>query len=183
MVVLGVVDARVAFFSERTGVDWNVVFLLLGMMAIVGVLRQTGVFEYLAIWSVKRARGKPFRVMAMLIVITALASALLDNVTTVLLIAPVTLLVCERLALPAAPCGPPRGGLGSRPPRRPLPHRGSLRLQHRRPRHPGRRPAEHPPRQPGRPDLQRLPGPPGPHRRGPRRDPSGAVPHHVPALL
>ncbi|MFB8778080.1 sodium:proton antiporter, partial [Streptomyces broussonetiae] len=62
-----------------------------------------GMFEYLAIWSVKRARARPFRVMVMLIVITAMASALLDNVTTVLLIAPVTLLVCERLALPAAP--------------------------------------------------------------------------------
>ncbi|WP_409474752.1 ArsB/NhaD family transporter [Streptomyces sp. HC307] len=57
----------------------------------------------MAIWAVKRARARPYRVMAMLVVITAVASALLDNVTTVLLIAPVTLLVCERLALPAAP--------------------------------------------------------------------------------
>ncbi len=61
MVVLGVVDAQVAFFSERTGVDWNVIFLLLGMMIIVGVLRQTGVFEYLAIGPAKRARGRPVR--------------------------------------------------------------------------------------------------------------------------
>ncbi|WP_078943817.1 SLC13 family permease [Streptomyces aureus] len=83
--------------------DWNVIFLLMGMMMIVGVLKRTGMFEYLAIWSVKRAKARPFRVMAMLVVITAAASALLDNVTTVLLIAPVTLLVCERLALPAAP--------------------------------------------------------------------------------
>ncbi len=75
----------------------------MGMMMIVGVLKRTGMFEYLAIWSVKRAKARPFRVMAMLVVITAAASALLDNVTTVLLIAPVTLLVCERLALPAAP--------------------------------------------------------------------------------
>ena len=63
MVVLGVVDAQVAFFSERTGVDWNVIFLLLGMMIIVGVLRQTGVFEYLAIVTAKRARGRPFVIM------------------------------------------------------------------------------------------------------------------------
>ncbi|MGW7264930.1 SLC13 family permease [Streptomyces sp. NPDC054842] len=103
MLLIGASDDKAAFYSEHTGVDWNVILLLLGMMAIVGVLRQTGVFEYLAIWSVKRARGKPFRVMAMLIVITALASALLDNVTTVLLIAPVTFLVCERLALNVAP--------------------------------------------------------------------------------
>ncbi|MER7931565.1 MULTISPECIES: ArsB/NhaD family transporter [unclassified Streptomyces] len=103
MLALSATDDRAAFYSEHTGIDWNVIFLLLGMMAIVGVLRQTGVFEYLAIWSVKRARGRPFRVMAMLVLITSAASALLDNVTTVLLVAPVTLLVCERLALPTAP--------------------------------------------------------------------------------
>ncbi|MGR3938993.1 SLC13 family permease [Streptomyces sp. BRA346] len=103
MLAISATDDKAAFFDEHSGIDWNVVFLLLGMMAIVGVLRQTGLFEYLAIWAVKRARGKPFRVMTMLIVITASASALLDNVTTVLLVAPVTLLVCERLALPAAP--------------------------------------------------------------------------------
>src|SRR3954447_12884815 len=103
MLAIGATDDKAAFFDERSGIDWNVVLLLLGMMAIVGVLRQTGLFEYLAIWAAKRARGSPFRVLTMLIVITASASALLDNVTTVLLVAPVTLLVCERLALPAAP--------------------------------------------------------------------------------
>ncbi len=103
MVVLGVVDAKVAFFSEETGVDWNVIFLLLGMMIIVSVLRQTGVFDFLAIWSAKRVRGRPFALMVMLVSITAVASALLDNVTTVLLIAPVTFLVCERMALPPVP--------------------------------------------------------------------------------
>ncbi|MEU6379302.1 ArsB/NhaD family transporter [Streptomyces sp. NPDC046909] len=103
MLAIRATDDKSAFYSEHSGVDWNVIFLLMGMMMIVGVLKKTGMFEYLAIWSVKRARAKPFRVMAMLVVITAVASALLDNVTTVLLIAPVTLLVCERLALPAAP--------------------------------------------------------------------------------
>ena len=103
MLAIGATDDSSAFFSEHSGVDWNVIFLLMGMMMIVGVLKKTGMFEYLAIWAVKRARARPFRVMVMLVVITALASALLDNVTTVLLIAPVTLLVCERLALPAAP--------------------------------------------------------------------------------
>ena len=103
MVVLGVVDAQVAFFSEETGVDWNVIFLLLGMMVIVGVLQRTGVFEYVAIWSAKRAGGRPFAVLVMLIVITAVASALLDNVTTVLLIAPVSLLVCEQIDAPPVP--------------------------------------------------------------------------------
>ncbi len=103
MVVLGVVDAHVAFFSEETGVDWNVIFLLLGMMVIVGVLRRTGVFEYLAIVTAKRAGGRPFVIMASLMVLTALASALLDNVTTVLLVAPVTLLVCDQIEAAPAP--------------------------------------------------------------------------------
>jgi Na+/H+ antiporter NhaD/arsenite permease-like protein len=103
MVLLGVVDTHVAFFSERTGVDWNVIFLLLGMMVIVGVLRQTGVFEYVAIWAAKRARGRPFPIMVLLVVLTAVGSALLDNVTTVLLVAPVTLLVCEQIDAPPVP--------------------------------------------------------------------------------
>lgn len=103
MVVIGVVDAETAFFSEETGVDWNVIFLLLGMMVIVSVLKQTGVFDYVAIWAAKRARGRPFAVMVLLTVLTALASAMLDNVTTVLLIAPVTLLVCERLRVNPVP--------------------------------------------------------------------------------
>ncbi|WP_406186315.1 SLC13 family permease [Streptomyces sp. NBC_01006] len=103
MLAIGATDDASAFYSDETGIDWNVIFLLLGMMMIVGVLKRTGLFEYLAIWSVKKARSKPFRVMAMLIVITAVASALLDNVTTVLLVAPVTLLVCDRLKLSPIP--------------------------------------------------------------------------------
>ncbi|MFD0899518.1 ArsB/NhaD family transporter [Actinomadura sediminis] len=103
MLLLHVTDAEAAFFSEETGVDWNVVFLLLGMMVIVSVLRQTGVFEFVAIWAAKRARGRPYRLMVMLVLITAFASALLDNVTTVLLVAPVTFLVCERLGLRVVP--------------------------------------------------------------------------------
>jgi Na+/H+ antiporter NhaD/arsenite permease-like protein len=99
MVLIGATGSQEAFFSQDTGIDWNVVFLLLGMMVLVGVLRRTGVFEFLAVWAAKRARARPFRVMVMLVVITAVASALLDNVTTVLLVAPVTLLVCERLGV------------------------------------------------------------------------------------
>ena len=72
-------------------------------MIIVSVLRQTGVFEYIAIWAAKRAKGSPLRIMILLVLVTALASALLDNVTTVLLVAPVTLLVCDRLSINAAP--------------------------------------------------------------------------------
>ena len=103
ILAFGVASSEDAFYSHDTGIDWDVIFLLLGMMIIVGILRQTGVFEYIAIWAAKRAKGSPFRVMVLLVLITAFASALLDNVTTVLLIAPVTLLVCERLGVSPVP--------------------------------------------------------------------------------
>lgn len=103
MLLAGAVSFEDAFQSPETGIDWEVIFLLLGMMIIVGVLRQTGVFEYAAIRAAKQARGRPFRVMVTLVVLTAGASALLDNVTTVLLVAPVTLLVCQRLGVPPVP--------------------------------------------------------------------------------
>ncbi len=103
VVAFGVVGADDIFYSEETGIDWNVVFLLLAMMVIVGVLRQTGIFEYLAIWSAKRARGDPFRVMVLLCLLTAVVSSMLDNVTTVLLVAPVTLLVCQRIGVRPEP--------------------------------------------------------------------------------
>ena len=103
LVAFGVVSSDDVFYSRETGIDWDVIFLLLGMMIIVSVLRQTGVFEYIAIWAAKRAGGSPLRIMILLVLVTAFASALLDNVTTVLLVAPVTLLVCDRLAINAAP--------------------------------------------------------------------------------
>lgn len=59
MLAIGATDDKSAFYSEHSGIDWNVIFLLMGMMMIVGVLKKTGMFEYLAIWSVKRARAKP----------------------------------------------------------------------------------------------------------------------------
>ncbi len=103
MVALPVINSDDVFYSRDTGIDWDVIFLLLGMMIIVSVLRQTGVFEYTAIWAAKRAHGSPLRIMILLVLVTAFASALLDNVTTVLLIAPVTLLVCDRLEIGPAP--------------------------------------------------------------------------------
>ncbi|WP_328687702.1 ArsB/NhaD family transporter [Streptomyces phaeochromogenes] len=103
MLVIGATDAEHAFFSEEAGIDWNVIFLLLGMMLIVSVLKRTGIFEFIAIWAAKRARGRPYRLMVLLTVATAFLSAWLDNVTTVLLIAPVTILVCTRLGLPIVP--------------------------------------------------------------------------------
>jgi Na+/H+ antiporter NhaD/arsenite permease-like protein len=103
MFFLPVINSDEVFYSRDTGVNWDVLFLLLGMMIIVSVVRQTGFFEYVAIWSAKRAKGSPLRIMILLILVTALGTAVLDNVTTVLLIAPVTLLVCDRLAISPAP--------------------------------------------------------------------------------
>ncbi|KAA1249654.1 ArsB/NhaD family transporter [Mycobacterium simiae] len=103
MLALRIVGSHDAFYSADTGIDWDVIFLLVGMMIIVGVLRQTGIFEYVAIWAVKRANASPRRIMILLVLVMAFGSAMLDNVTTVLLIAPVTLLVCDRLAINAAP--------------------------------------------------------------------------------
>jgi Na+/H+ antiporter NhaD/arsenite permease-like protein len=103
VLALGIVGSEQVFYSQETGIDWDVIFLLLGMMIIVSVLRRTGVFEFTAIWAAKRAKGSPLRVMVLLVLITAVASAFLDNVTTVLLIAPVTLLVCDRLGINPVP--------------------------------------------------------------------------------
>ncbi|MGH8793002.1 MAG: SLC13 family permease [Stackebrandtia sp.] len=103
MFVIGATDDHKAFFSAETGIEWNVIFLLMGMMLIVAVLKRTGIFEYLAIWAAKLAKGRPFRVMVILVLVTAIASAALDNVTTVLLIVPMTFVVCERMDVPVWP--------------------------------------------------------------------------------
>jgi Na+/H+ antiporter NhaD/arsenite permease-like protein len=99
MLIMGVVTQEEAFHSREYGVDYNVIFLLIGMMIIVNVLRKTGIFEWLAVRAAKRAEARPFRMLVLLSVVTAAVSAFLDNVTTVLLIAPVTLDLARRLGL------------------------------------------------------------------------------------
>ncbi len=85
------------------GIDFNTIALLAGMMMLVSISRRCGMFEYLAIWAAKQGRAQPWAILAMLSVVTAVLSALLDNVTTVLLIAPVTLSVTRQLEIPAYP--------------------------------------------------------------------------------
>jgi len=85
------------------GVDFNTLMLLAGMMLIVGITRRTGVFEYVAIWSTKRVNAHPPAVLALLALVTAVFSMFLDNVTTVLLLAPVTLAVTRLLELDSYP--------------------------------------------------------------------------------
>jgi Na+/H+ antiporter NhaD/arsenite permease-like protein len=103
MTLLGLIPGERIFYAEQEGIDWNVIFLLFGMMVIVGVIKQTGVFDFLAIWAAKRSRGQPFRLMVMLMLITAVASPVLDNVTVILLVAPVTLVICDRLRIAPQP--------------------------------------------------------------------------------
>jgi len=103
MIVLKIVTQEDAFHSLELGIDWNVIFLLVSMMIIINIMKPTGVFEYIAIKSAKVAKGKPFRIMAIFSVVTAVLSAFLDNVTTVLLIAPVTFLICQALELDVVP--------------------------------------------------------------------------------
>ncbi|MCU7958483.1 MAG: ArsB/NhaD family transporter [gamma proteobacterium symbiont of Bathyaustriella thionipta] len=85
------------------GIDFNTLGLLTGMMIIVAVSKQSGMFQFLAIWSAKRVKADPWGILVMLLLVTAVLSALLDNVTTVLLIAPVTLLITDALKVNAYP--------------------------------------------------------------------------------
>ncbi len=84
-------------------IDWNTICLLTGMMIIVAVTRKCGVFQYVAIKSAQWARGSPAGMLLTLSVVTAVFSAFLDNVTTVLLVAPVTMAICKELDLAPYP--------------------------------------------------------------------------------
>lgn len=103
MLLFKVLDQHEAFHVEEFGVDWNVIFLLIGMMIIINLIRPTGFFEYIAIKSAKAGRGEPLRIMVIFALVTAVLSALLDNVTTVLLVAPVTLFIADALDVDPVP--------------------------------------------------------------------------------
>jgi Na+/H+ antiporter NhaD/arsenite permease-like protein len=103
MIVVKIVTQHEAFHVEEFGVDWNVIFLLISMMIIINLMKPTGFFEYIAIKSVKIGKGDPLRIMIIFAIITAFLSALLDNVTTVLLMVPVTLLITDALEIDAVP--------------------------------------------------------------------------------
>jgi Na+/H+ antiporter NhaD/arsenite permease-like protein len=89
--------------AAMQGVDFNTLGLLTGMMIIVSITKNSGVFQYLAIWSTKRVGADPWGILLVLALVTAVLSALLDNVTTVLLIVPVTLLITDALKVNAYP--------------------------------------------------------------------------------
>ena len=99
MVLLGVMNQEEAI----KGIDFNTIALLAGMMMLVSISRRSGMFEFLAIWSAKKGRAQPWAMILILSVTTAILSAFLDNVTTVLLIAPVTLTITRELEVPPYP--------------------------------------------------------------------------------
>jgi len=84
-------------------VDFNTLGLLIGMMIIVNITKRSGVFEYIAIWAAKKSKGDPWKILVSFLVITSVASAFLDNVTTVLLIVPITLVITDALELNSLP--------------------------------------------------------------------------------
>jgi len=99
MIIIGVLDQEEAI----KGVDWNTLGLLTGMMILVSVSRRSGMFEFVAIWSARAAKAHPAGIMLLLQIATAVLSAVLDNVTTVLLIVPVTLAITKTLKVPPYP--------------------------------------------------------------------------------
>ncbi|MCY9661994.1 ArsB/NhaD family transporter [Paenibacillus chondroitinus] len=99
MVVLGIVDQETALHH----IDFNTLGLLVGMMIIVGITAETGLFKYIAVVAAKRAKGDPTRILISLALITAIGSAFLDNVTTVLLMVPVTFSITRQLRVNPMP--------------------------------------------------------------------------------
>jgi len=99
VILLGVFPQDQAFAA----VDWNVIFLLTGMMSIANVLRETGLFQWIAVQAVRLGRGRPFLILVILSLVTAASSALLDNVTIVVLVAPVTFFVAASLRVSPVP--------------------------------------------------------------------------------
>jgi Na+/H+ antiporter NhaD/arsenite permease-like protein len=94
------------FYSENAAIeaiDFNTLGLLLGMMILVALLEPTGFFQYLAVWAGRLSRGQPARLLVLLGTVTTVLSMFLDNVTTVVLIAPVTILISEILGISATP--------------------------------------------------------------------------------
>ncbi|EJQ02095.1 ArsB/NhaD family transporter [Bacillus paranthracis] len=100
MIIFEIVDLHTAFTSH---IQWETITLLIGMMILVHITSQSGVFEFVAIKAAKAAGGKPIRILLLLSLLTAVGSAFLDNVTTVLLIVPVTLSITRILKVNPVP--------------------------------------------------------------------------------
>jgi len=99
LILTGVLEQKEAVAA----VDFNTIGLLLGMMLIVNITRRSGLFQFVAIWSAKKVEAKPWGILLMMSIVTAVFSAFLDNVTTVLLTVPVTLLITDELKVKPYP--------------------------------------------------------------------------------
>lgn len=100
MIIFGIVDLHKAFTHH---IEWGTITLLIGMMILVGITSKSGFFQYMAIKAAKLAKGHPIRILVMLSLLTAVLSAFLDNVTTVLLIVPVTFSITRMLQVNPVP--------------------------------------------------------------------------------
>jgi Na+/H+ antiporter NhaD/arsenite permease-like protein len=99
IVLTGIVHQKIAFAA----IDWNVIFFLIGMMMVISVMRQTGVFMYLAIKLAKIAKGKPLAIMLLMFLLTTVISAFLGSVTTIMILVPIILLVASELKISPIP--------------------------------------------------------------------------------
>ena len=99
LIVFGILPQEEAFHA----IDWNVIFLLISMMILVGVTKETGIFQYVAIKTAKFAKGDPFTILILMSLLTAVLSAFLDNVTTIMIIVPITIFISVELGLKPTP--------------------------------------------------------------------------------
>jgi Na+/H+ antiporter NhaD/arsenite permease-like protein len=99
VILIGALDQAAAL----SGIDWNTIGLITGLMILVAISRRSGLFQYLAVWSAQRVKANPAGILLMLQIATALLSAVLNNVSTVLLMVPVTLAIVEELEVSPFP--------------------------------------------------------------------------------
>lgn len=100
MLILQIVDVHTAF---TTYIEWNTIFLLVGMMILVGITNKSGIFQYAAVKAAQKAKGRPIRILIILFLLTSVGSAFLDNVTTVLLMVPITFSITRMLKINPVP--------------------------------------------------------------------------------
>jgi len=100
MIILGIVDLHTAYTEH---IHWATIFLLLGMMILVGIAKESGIFQFIAIKTAQSAKGDPKRILVRLAILTAIGSAFIDNVTMVLLIAPITISIANILRVKPTP--------------------------------------------------------------------------------
>ncbi|MBN2712185.1 MAG: hypothetical protein JXR97_07070, partial [Planctomycetes bacterium] len=98
-----ILAGQISYQDALKTIDLNVIYLLVGMMIIVHILATTGIFEWIAVSVAQKAKGKALPLLVLLLAVTAVLSAFLDNVTTVILIAPITILITQILEIPTVP--------------------------------------------------------------------------------